>query len=297
MKRKRETSDKIILNIISYTFVVIASIICIFPFIMLISASVSEEEALMISGYGFFPRGFSLEAYKLVFRSPEAILQSYGVTIFVTVVGTISALFFMSMASYVIANRRFKWRNKFSFFFFFTTLFSGGVVPWYILIVKYMHLKNNIFVLILPYLFNVFYIIILKSFMSNIPSAIEESAQIDGAGDFRIYWQLVLPLAKPAIVTIGLFMALLYWNDWYLSMMFVTEPRLYSLQYSLYRMLSSIEGLKMAISNGANVNVEILPTETLKNAMSVVATGPILLLYPFVQKYFVKGLTIGAVKG
>ena len=160
-----------------------------------------------------------------------------------------------------------------------------------------MQNKSLLFVLILPYLFNVFYIIILKSFMSNIPSAIEESAQIDGAGDFRIYWQLVLPLAKPAIVTIGLFMALLYWNDWYLSMMFVTEPRLYSLQYSLYRMLSSIEGLKMAISNGANVNVEILTTETLKNAMSVVATGPILLLYPFVQKYFVKGLTIGAVKG
>lgn len=296
MKRYK-TKDRVIFSTVSYAFIIIASILCLFPFIMLISASFSDEQALMISGYGLLPRGFSLEAYNLVFKFPQAIIRGYGVTIFVTVIGTVFALLFMSMASYVIANKSFKWRNGFAFYIFFTTLFSGGIVPWYILIVKYMQLKDNIAVLILPYLFNVFYIIILKTFMSSIPSAISESAKIDGAGDFSIYWQLILPLAKPAMVTIGLFMALIYWNDWYLSMMFVSDSDIYSLQYSLYRMLSSVEGLKMAIAKGASINVGTLPTETLKNAMAVVATGPILLLYPFVQKYFVKGLTIGSVKG
>lgn len=294
---RRNTADQIIFNIISYGFVTFAALVCLFPFVMLISASFSDEMEITREGYGLFPRGFSLEAYNIVFKSPESILRSYGVTIFVTIIGTLCAIIFMTMAAYALANKRFRWRNFFSFYFFFTTLFSGGVVPWYILMVSTLKMKNNILALILPLMFNVFYMIILRTFISGIPDAIAESARIDGAGDFRILFQLILPLAVPAIATIGLFVALNYWNDWYHSMMFITKTELYSLQYNLYRMLSSIEGLKIAISKGANVNTGSLPTETLKNAMAVVATGPILLLYPFVQKYFVKGLTIGAVKG
>jgi putative aldouronate transport system permease protein len=264
---------------------------------MLVSASFSNESEIMRRGYGILPRGLSLESYGLVFKNPDAILRSYQVTIFVTAAGTLSALLFMSMAAYALSAKRFKWRNKISFFFFFTTLFNGGVVPWYILMVQYLRLKNNILALILPHLLNVFYLLILRSFFSTIPDAISESARIDGAGEFRIYAQLILPLAVPSLVTICLFVALYYWNDWYLSMMFISKQELYSLQYSLYRILSSVEGMKLAISKGANVNVSILPIETLKNSMAVVATGPILLLYPFLQRYFIKGLTIGAVKG
>ncbi len=294
---RKISADRALFNVISYGFITIAALLCLFPFVMLISASFSDEMEIMRSGYGLLPRGFSMAAYDIVFKSPDSIIRSYGVTIFVTVVGTFLSLLFMSMAGYALSCRRFAWRNKFSFYFFFTTLFSGGVVPWYILMVSVLKMKNNILALILPHMLNVFYLIILRSFMSSIPDAIAESARIDGAGDFRIYFQLTLPLAVPALVTICLFVALNYWNDWYLSMMFISKQELYSLQYSLYRMLSSVEGMKMAISKGANVNVGALPTETLKNAMAVVATGPILLLYPFVQRYFVKGLTIGAVKG
>lgn len=294
---KKYTLDRVIFNIFSYIFIILASLACLFPFIMLISASFSDETAIMIKGYGLYPRGFSTEAYDLVFKYPETMIRAYGVTIFVTTVGSFFALLFMSMTSYVISNRQFKWRNQFSFYFFFTTLFSGGVVPWYVLMVQYLHMKNNLAALIVPYMFNVFYIIILKTFMGSIPDAVSESARIDGAGDFRIFIQLILPLSKPALATIGLFVALNYWNDWYLTMMFINKNRLFSLQYYLYSILNSLEGIKMAVANGASVNTGALPTETLKNALAVIATGPILLLYPFVQKYFVSGLTIGAVKG
>ena len=274
------------------------AVLCLFPFIMLIAASFSEEQEIIRRGYGLLPRNFSLQAYDLVFKNPGTVAQAYGVTILVTAAGTFFSLFFMTMAAYALSNHRFAWRNGFSFYFFFTTLFNGGVVPWYILITKYLGLKNNLLVLILPSMFSVFYMIILRTSMNELPDAIAESARIDGAGEFRILFQLIIPLSLPAIATISLFVALGYWNDWYLSMLFISKEHLYTLQYLLYRMLGSIEGLKMAMRNGGgNFNAAALPTETLKNAMAVVATGPILLLYPFVQKYFVKGLTIGSVKG
>jgi putative aldouronate transport system permease protein len=197
----------------------------------------------------------------------------------------------------VLSRRDFKWRGRFSFFFFFTTLFSGGLVPWYLMIVNYLHLKDTLLVLILPLLMNVFYIIVMKSFMSSIPDAITESAKIDGAGDFRIFVQLIVPLSKPALATIGLFIALAYWNDWYNALLFISKSELMPLQYYLYKMLGNMDGMRKAMmASGAVVNTD-LPTESLKMAMTIVATGPILLAYPFIQKYFVTGLTIGAVKG
>ena len=291
------SSDRVVFNILIYTIVTIVAIVCLFPFVMLVSASFSDEWEILRTGYGLWPKGFTLEAYSIIFQNPESVARAYVVTIIVTAIGTFCALFFMTMAAYALSNRQFKWRNKFSFFFFFTTLFSGGVVPWYIMITKYLHMKNTFAVLIVPYMFSVFYMIILRSSMSALPDALRESARIDGAGEFRILFQLIIPLSLPSIATICLFVALNYWNDWYLSMLFISDTDKYTLQYLLYRTLGSIQGLKMAIANGANINVSAIPTETLKNAMAVVATGPILLLYPFVQKYFVKGLTIGAVKG
>jgi len=224
-------------------------------------------------------------------------LKAYGVTISVTLLGTLFGLFLTSMTAYVLARKDFKWRSHFSFFFFFTTLFSGGLVPWYLLIVNYLDLKDTLLVLILPMLMNVFYIIVMKSFMSSIPEAIIESAKIDGAGDFQIYLQFVIPLSKPALATIGLFIALGYWNDWYNALLFISNSDLMPLQYYLYRLLGNMDGMRKAMMAAGAVVSSDIPTESLKMAMTIVATGPIMIAYPFIQRYFVQGLTIGAVKG
>ncbi|MEK4329911.1 carbohydrate ABC transporter permease [Paenibacillus sp. FSL R7-0297] len=295
--RKRGNKDKMILSIIGYVTLTVLAIFCIFPFILVVSSSLSEESTIIEKGFQIFPSSFSTEAYSLLFKYPEEMLRAYGITISVTAIGTLFGLFLTSMTAYVLSRRDFKWRGRFSFFFFFTTLFSGGLVPWYLMIVNYLHLKDTLLVLILPLLMNVFYIIVMKSFMSSIPDAITESAKIDGAGDFRIFMQLIVPLSKPALATIGLFIALAYWNDWYNALLFISKSELMPLQYYLYKMLGNMDGMRKAMmASGAVVNTD-LPTESLKMAMTIVATGPILLAYPFIQKYFVTGLTIGAVKG
>ncbi|MNW23664.1 L-arabinose transport system permease protein AraQ [compost metagenome] len=293
----RRSADEWLLQILGYLLLAIISLICLIPFILVLSSSLTEESSIIENGYQLIPSVFSLDAYSLLFEFPEQLLKAYAVTISVTVVGTVIGLFLTSMTAYVLARRDFKWRNGFSFFFFFTTLFSGGLVPWYLMIVNYLHLNDTFLVLVLPMLMNVFYIIVMKSFMHGIPEAITESAKIDGAGDFLIFTRLILPLSKPALATIGLFIALGYWNDWYHAMLFITKEDLMPLQYYLYKMLGNMDGMRKAmISSGAVVNLQI-PTESLKMAMTIVAIGPILLLYPFIQRYFVKGLTIGAVKG
>lgn len=294
---KSLSKDRLLLAVIGYAALTILAMFCIFPFLLVVSSSLTEESKIIENGFQLFPTAFSTEAYQILFEYPAEMLKAYGVTISVTVLGTLFGLFLTSMTAYVLARRDFKWRNKFSFFFFFTTLFSGGLVPWYLLIVNYLNLKDTLLVLILPMLMNVFYIIVMKSFMSSIPEAIIESAKIDGAGDFQIYARFILPLSKPALATIGLFIALAYWNDWYNALLFIQSEDLMPLQYYLYRMLGNMDGMRKAMmASGAIVNVN-LPTESLKMAMTIVATGPILLAYPFIQRYFVQGLTIGAVKG
>ncbi|WP_405109939.1 carbohydrate ABC transporter permease [Paenibacillus sp. FSL K6-1217] len=297
VRRKSAGRDKMLLSVIGYVTLTVLAIFCIFPFILVISSSLSEESAIIEKGFQIFPTAFSTEAYSLLFKYPAEMLRAYGVTISVTAIGTIVGLFLTSMTAYVLSRRDFKWRSRFSFFFFFTTLFSGGLVPWYLMIINYLHLKDTLLVLILPMMMNVFYIIVMKSFMGSIPDAITESAKIDGAGDFRIFMQLIVPLSKPALATIGLFIALAYWNDWYNALLFISKSELMPLQYYLYKMLGNMDGMRKAMmASGAVVNTD-LPTESLKMAMTIVATGPILLAYPFIQKYFVTGLTIGAVKG
>ncbi|QOS82774.1 carbohydrate ABC transporter permease [Paenibacillus sp. JNUCC31] len=293
----RTGRDEKLLQIIGYILLTAISLFCLVPFILVLSSSLTEESSIIKDGYQLFPSVFSLEAYKLLFEFPGQLIRAYAVTISVTVVGTIVGLFLTSMTAYALARKDFKWRNGFSFFFFFTTLFSGGLVPWYLMIVNYLQLKDTFLILVLPMLLNVFYIIVMKSFMNSIPDAITESAKIDGAGDFLIYVKLILPLTKPALATIGLFIALGYWNDWYHAMLFITNENLMPLQYYLYKMLGNMDGMRKAmVASGAVVNLQI-PTESLKMAMTIVAIGPILLVYPFIQRYFVKGLTIGAVKG
>lgn len=196
----------------------------------------------------------------------------------------------------IIGKAELKYRNKFSFFFYFTTLFNGGMVSTYIFVIRYLHLKDSYLSLIVPIMINVFYLLIMRSFMTSIPVSIIESAKIDGAGEFRIFWQFVLPLSKAALATIGLFIALGYWNDWYNAMLFMSSREKWPLQYMLYDMLNTAQAMSN-LSTVAGIRLAEVPSQSLRMAMAIIATGPAMLLYPFVQKYFVKGVTIGAVKG
>lgn len=292
----RESADQRTFNFIGYVLITLLSLFCLLPFILIISGSFTSQASIMTDGYQLIPREFSLEAYEFLFEAPDDILRAYGVTIFVTVVGTLVSLLVTSMAAYVLANKAFRYRNTVSFFFYFTTVFGGGLVPWYIFNIKYLYFKDNLISLILPTLVNVTYLLILKSYMKNVPDAVYESAHLDGAGDWTIYWKIALPLNKAGLATVGLFTALNYWNDWYNAMLYIDNSKLYPLQYYLNDILNKSQGM-MAAAAQAGIPAAQVPTEPVKLSMTVVATGPILLLYPFLQKYFVKGVTIGAVKG
>ena len=296
MKKKKLTGDELLFKGIGFPLLVLFGLVCVIPFILIISSSFTSENYIIRNGYTLLPKEFSTSAYALIFQNPRKILRAYAVTIFVTAAGTAVSVFINSMTGYVLQRKDFKWRNIFSFYFFFTTLFSGGLVPWYILCVKYLHLKNTIWALIVPTLVSVWHIILVKGFMGGIPIEITESAKIDGAGDFKIFVRLILPLAKPVVATIGLFTALTYWNDWYMCMLFIDKGELMNLQYLLYQLMGSIKALR-EIASQTSISVSSMPIESTKMALTVVATGPIILLYPFVQKYFVKGITLGAVKG
>ena len=297
----KKSKDIKVFNILSYTLIALVAIICLIPFLMVVVGSFTAEKEIIANGFSFFPKELSLEAYKTALKEPMAILRAYGVTASLTVIGTAIGLFIVAMTAYVLQRKDFKWRNKVSFFFYFTTLFSGGLVPWYILMVKYLGLKDSYLSLLLPPLLSVFNIIIMKSYMSGIPQALTESAKIDGAGEFTIFMKVILPLVKPALATIGMFIALGYWNDWYNSMLFINNENLYSLQYYLYKIVNNIEAYKTILAQagggtslGSTIN---MPSESLKMALTIIVTGPIILVYPFIQKYFVSGVTIGAVKG
>jgi putative aldouronate transport system permease protein len=290
------TGSTRVFYIISYALVTFVALVCLLPFILLISGSFTDEISIRTYGYGLIPRQFSTEAYDMVFKSPEKILRGYGVSIFITAVGTLGGLYLIAMTAYVISRQTFKYRNVVSFFFYFTTLFSGGLVSTYIFYVRYLHLKNSYLALILPGLFNVFYLLIMRSFIAGIPQAVVESAKIDGAGEFTIFTRIVLPIIPSGLATIGLFMALGYWNNWYNAMLYINDQKMYPLQYMLYDMLMRAQALAQ-IAAKAGIRVEGMPTYSLKLAMTVVATGPIVLFYPFVQKYFIRGVTIGSVKG
>lgn len=295
-KPMQRSKDVMLFKAIGYPLLFLAAAVSVIPFLIVISSSFTSEGYIVRNGYSFFPHEFTLESYAAIFKSPLAILRAYGVTITVTVVGTLGSTFLNMMTGFVLQRRDFAWRNKISFYFFFTTLFSGGLMPWYILCVRYLHLNDTLWAMILPTMVSVWNILLVKGFTSSIPFEITESAKIDGAGDFTIFLKLIWPLSKPVIATISLFTALVYWNDWYHSMLFINEPKLYSLQYQLYKLINDARALREIAMESGEV-IDILPIESMKMALTVVVTGPILLLYPFVQRYFVKGLTLGSVKG
>ena len=294
-KIKLSTSSKVF-YVICYTVVALMALVCLIPFILLISGSFTSEQFIRFHGYSLIPGEFSTEAYKIIFKTPERIVRAYGVSIMITVVGTFLGLLLTSMTAYVISRKDFKYRNKFSFYFYFTTLFNGGMVCTYIFYIQYLNLKDSYLALILPMMFNVFYLLIMRTFVSSIPHALIEAAKIDGAGEWKIFFSIILPLLKSGLATIGLFLALGYWNDWYNAMLYLNTDTKYPLQYMLYSIQQQTQALA-SIASQAGISVQNLPSSSLKLAMAVVATGPIVIVYPFVQKYFVAGITIGSVKG
>lgn len=290
------TYDRIILNVIAYIILAIFALLCVIPFYLIIVASFTSDQAIMQNGFSLFIRDFSLEGYKIILKNPLTVARAYVNTIGVTVIGTFVAVLLTSMCGYVLQRKDFAWRNWIMLIFYFTMLFSGGLTPYYILCTRYLKFTDTYYSLILPGMFSVWNMIIAKNYMRSIPDEIVESAKIDGAGEFRIFFQLILPLAIPLLATLGLFTALGYWNDWYNCMLFIKDKDMLTLQYFLQNMLNSIESLRM-VAEKSGLVIPVLPTESMKMAMTIVVTGPIIFIYPFVQRYFLKGLTIGAVKG
>ena len=290
--------DVIALNIIAYTFCTIMALVCLVPFIMVLSGSFSSESAITANGFSLLPQEFSLEAYKTVFRDPMTVVRAYATTIVLTIVGTFLGLMIQTMTAYVLSRKDFEWRNFFSFFFYFTTLFSGGLVPTYILYTQTLDLQDSYLALLLPLLFSVYNLLIMKSYISAIPDSLVDAAKIDGCGEVRTLFQVIMPLIKPALATVGLFIALAYWNDWYNGMIYITESELFSIQQLLNRMLSDIQFLQSNSSMaGAADYISKIPGTTVRMSIAVVGILPILVIYPFMQNNFVKGIAIGAVKG
>lgn len=296
MKIKKKPST-IVFEIITYSMLTITSIVCLLPFIIIVSGSFTDNTTILTQGYSILPRDFTLSAYETIFRVPKDILQAYKMTIFYTVIGTALGLIMITLTGYVISRKEFKYRNQVSFLIYFTSIFGGGMIPWYLMYANVLNMKGSTFPIWFPALMSPFLVILMRTFIvGSVPDAITESAKIDGAGHFTIFAKIVMPVLGPGLATVGLFLALGYWNDWYRSSMFSTNSKTWELQFYLYDLLNATTALKQ-MSQSANVATAQLPTESVKLAMAVVATGPVLFLYPFVQKYFVSGITVGAVKG
>lgn len=287
-------SGRRMFNLFSYLIIGFLVIVAVLPFLMIVAGSFSATPEIIKHGYSIVIREPTLDAYRMIFRFPEEIGKSYAVSITVTLIGTLVGLVIMSMAGYALQRKELKYSSQITFFIYFTTLFSGGLVPWYMLISN-MGMRDTIWALIVPMMCSSFHILLIRNFMRQIPESLTESAKIDGAGDFFIYLRIIVPLSKPILATVGLFLGLAYWNNWYLASLFINDVNLWPMQYRLHRVLSAA----MAVAQGGaeNFTHAVIPTETVKLATAVVATGPIILLYPFLQKYFVQGITIGAVKG
>ena len=287
-------SDYIIRGI-GYVFISIFAIACIFPFLVILGTSFETEENIISKGVTLLPRTFTTAAYELVIKG-GTIWKSYGLTIILTIVGTVIGLFICAMTGYALQRKDFAFRNYISFFIYFTSLFQAGLAPYYLLMTQTYKLNNNYLAVLLPLMMSSWLIILMKNFTKSIPYELTESGKLDGAGDFQIFIRLILPLLKPGLATVGLFLALGYWNEWYQSSLFLQNKTVLPLQYRLYKIVNEAASLKNSVAS-QYVDVNNLPSESLKMATAMMTTGPIIFLYPFVQRYFIGGITVGAVKG
>ena len=279
----------------SWGFITLFAAFCLIPFLLMVSGSLTDEQILIAEGYSLMRKGLNFEAYRILLQS-GALLRSYGITLFITAAGTALGLLVSASLAYSIANRRNRLRHAISFYVYFTMLFNGGMVPFYILISNWLKLSDTLAALVLPLAVQPFLVFLMVSFFRTVPEELEEAGRIDGAGEIRIFVQLVLPISKPILATVGLFYALIYWNDWFMGILFLSEENKFPLQMILRRMVSNLEAAKNLIPSGAGIALQA-PTYQIRMATTLVTIGPIVLLYPILQRYFVKGLTIGSVKG
>jgi putative aldouronate transport system permease protein len=297
MKYASKKAGDLVFQSLIHVVLALLSLMALLPFILLITSSLTAETSLLVDGYSFFPKKWSFDAYNYVFKTNASnVIRAYGITMLVTVAGTSLSLLIAPMLAYALSRRDYNKRRVISFLIFFTMIFNGGLVPSYIMWTRLFQVKNTLFALIFPkLLFNGFYIMLMRSYFSmNIHPSLIEAAKIDGAGEFRIYYEIVIPLSLPIIATIGLMVGIGYWNDWELGLYYITNPNLYSLQNLLNRILTNAKFLA-TISNDISAPVE-LPSIGIRMAMAVIGVVPILILYPFFQKYFIKGITLGGVK-
>ena len=293
-KIKLTTSDYIIRGI-GYVLISLFAIASIFPFLIILGTSFETEDNIITYGVSLIPKTFTLNAYEMVIKG-GTIWASYGLTIVLTLIGTSIGLFICAMTGYALQRRDFPFRNGISFFIYFTSLFQAGLAPYYLLMTQTYHLNNTYWAVLLPLMVSSWLIILMKNFAKSVPHELTESGKIDGAGDFRIFISIVLPMLKPGLATVGLFLALGYWNEWYQSSLFLQNMDVLPLQYRLYKIVNEAQSLKNSVA-AQYVTVSNLPTESLKMATAMMTTGPIIFLYPFVQRYFIGGITVGAVKG
>lgn len=295
VKVKLGNSDKIIRSF-GYTVLSLYALACIFPFLLIVGTSFTSETVIRAEGVKLIPKDFTLQAYQMVIKG-GGIWKAYILTILLTMIGTLVGLGIISMTGYALQRKDFPFRNVISFYIYFTTLFSAGLAPYYLLMTQTYHLKDNYLAVLLPLLMSPWLIILMKNFVRAIPHEITESGKIDGAGDLRIFSSLILPMLKPALATIGLFLAMGYWNEWYQSSLFLSSKvDVKPLQYTLYEVVNKMDALKNSVA-GQYITMGDIPTESVKMANAILATGPIIFLYPFIQKYFISGITVGAVKG
>ncbi|MNO16784.1 L-arabinose transport system permease protein AraQ [compost metagenome] len=275
------------------------SLACLIPFWLVLMISLADEDWVTVHGYSFWPGKFSLVAYQYLIQDAGNILRAYSVSILVTVIGVIVSLFVTSAMAYSLSRREFPLRGALSFYILITMLFSGGLLPWYLVYTRFLHVQDTLMALIIPGLIGGFNVIIMRTFFTNsIPPSLIDSSQIDGAGEFRTYFSIILPLSLPVMATIGLFTTVSYWNDWFTSLVFIQNEKLFSLQYLLTKTLMNASFLQTIANKAYSSTAQVTtPLESIRMAMAMIAIGPLVLVFPFLQKYFVKGLTVGAVKG
>ncbi len=285
------------IQVFYHVVLIIMSLLVILPFVLLFMSSITDENELVAHGYAFWPRVFSTNAYSYLIRRGASIFRAYGYTILTTVVGTTIHLLMGTMLAFVLSLNGLPGKRIFSFYVFFTMLFSGGLVPTYLIYTNIFHIKDTFLALVVPYLLlSAIHVLLLRSYFTNsIPTALYEAAEIDGANLFRIYWSVALPLGKPIVVTIGLFAGLDYWNDWLNGLYFINNAKKYGIQTYLYRILEDIRALA-ANAIGGNEGIKI-PSVSIRMAIAFISILPIIVIYPFLQKYFQEGIALGAVKG
>ena len=293
--KKKKNKGQLLLHL----FFIILCGAYILPFILIISVSFTEEAALKAGGFSLLPKVFSTAAYQLAFKKPDQLINSYVTTIICAVVTTVAGILFQGMLAYALSRPNYKLRKFITFLVFFAMLFSGGLVPSYIIKTKYLHLNDTIWVYILPSIISTWNLIVLRSNFRSVPSSLIESAKVDGANEWRICFQIVYPLSVPSLAAIGFLQFVGKWNDWFTASIYVRKPNLYSLQFLLQRILRDMEFLKQQMNDGNEwlASKSSLPTESFRFAMAILAAGPVLVIFPLFQKYFSKGLTVGGVKG